>query len=214
MAENEHGRIIASQAKIALQPAGFRRKGRSRVWIADRGFWLSVVEFQPSSWSKGTYLNVAVHWLWGSLPDTLTFARVERVGSFVEFQSPAQFLPLVDQMARKAVEIDQVHRSMFPSVQAAATILVNELQPGAYGEWAAFNAGVAAGLAGDFETARRLFESVRRHAAPQAQVLLACIDDPVAFRSHIRGIIEAERAYYGLGALPTDVASDSCGTRS
>jgi hypothetical protein len=65
---------------------------------------------------------------------------------------------------------------------------------------------VAAGLAGDFETARRLFESVRRHAASQAQVLLAYIDDPVAFRSHVRSIIEAERAYYGLGALPTAAA--------
>lgn len=203
MADNEHGRIIAAQAKIALQPAGFQRKGQSRVWIADRGFWLSVVEFQPSSWSKGTYLNVAVHWLWGSLLETLTFDRSERVGGFVEFQSPEQFVPVVSQMARKAVEIDQVHRSMFPSVQAAATILVNELQPGAYGEWAAFNAGVAAGLAGDFETARRLFERVQRHAASQAQALLAYIDDPVAFRTHVRGIIEAERTYYGLGALPT-----------
>ena len=206
MADNEHGRIIASQAKIALQPSGFRRKGQSRVWIADRGFWLSVVEFQPSSWSKGTYLNVAVHWLWGSLPETATFDRAERIGEFVQFQSPAQFLLAVDQMAKKAVEIDQIHRSMFPSAKATATILVNELQPGAYGEWAAFHAGVAAGLAGDFETARRLFESVRRHAASQAQVLLAYIDDPVAFRSHVRGMIEAERAYYGLGALSAAAA--------
>ncbi|MER9298172.1 DUF4304 domain-containing protein [Mesorhizobium sp. M0621] len=206
MADNEHGRIIASQAKIALQPSGFRRKGQSRTWLADRGFWLSVVEFQPSSWSRGTYLNVAVHWLWGSLPQTLTFDRSERVGGgFVEFQSPEQFVPLVGQMAREAVEMDQVHRSMFPSVQATATILMNELQLGAYGEWAAFHAGVAAGLAGDFETARRLFESVRRHAASQAQVLLAYIDDPVTFRSHVRGIIEAERAYYGLGVLPAAV---------
>ncbi|MER9234509.1 DUF4304 domain-containing protein [Mesorhizobium sp. M0622] len=207
MAENEHGRIIASEAKTALQPAGFRRRGRSRVWIADRGFWLSVVEFQPSSWSKGTYLNVAVHWLWSLPPYTLTFDRVERVGSFVEFESPEQFFPLVGQMAREAVEIDQAHRSMFPSVHAAATILVNELQPGAYGEWPALNAGVAAGLAGDFETARRLFESARRHAASQAQVILTYIDDPVAFRSYVRGIIEAERAYYGLGASPAAVAS-------
>ncbi|MER9597624.1 hypothetical protein [Mesorhizobium sp. M0244] len=110
-------------------------------------------------------------------------------------------------MAREAVEIDQAHRSMFPSVHAAATILVNELQPGAYGEWPALNAGVAAGLAGDFETARRLFESARRHAASQAQVILTYIDDPVAFRSYVRGIIEAERAYYGLGASPAAVAS-------
>jgi len=206
MAENEHGRIIASEAKAILQPAGFRRKGRSRIWIADRGFWLSVVEFQPSSWSKGTYLNVAVHWLWGSLPQTLTFDRFERVGGFVEFQNSAQFVLLVGQMARKAVEIDQIHRSMFPSVQATATILMNELQPGAHGEWAAFNAGVAAGMAGDFETARRLFESAQRHAASQAQLLLGYIDDPIAFRSRVRGFIEAERAYYGLGALPAAMA--------
>ncbi|WP_027168047.1 DUF4304 domain-containing protein [Mesorhizobium sp. WSM3224] len=206
MPENEHGRIIASEAKTVLQPAGFRRKGRSRIWIADRGFWLSVVEFQPSSWSKGTYLNVAVHWLWGSLPQTLTFDRSERVGGFVEFQNSAQFVPLVGQMARKVLEIDQINRSMFPSVQATATILANELQPGAYGEWAAFHAGVAAGLAGDFETAKRLFVSAQRHAASQAQVLLGYIDDPGAFRSYARGTIEDERAYYGLGALPATIA--------
>ncbi|MER8701399.1 MULTISPECIES: DUF4304 domain-containing protein [unclassified Mesorhizobium] len=206
MADSEHGRIIASQAKIGLKPAGFQRKGKSRIWIADRGFWLSVVEFQPSSWSKGTYLNVAVHWLWGSLPETVTFDRPQRIGQFVPFESPAQFLLAVDQMAKKAVEIDRVHRSMFPSVQATATILVNELQPGAYGEWAAFHAGVAAGLAGDFETARRLFESAQRHAASQAQLLLGYIDDPIAFRSRVRGFIVAERAYYGLGALPAAIA--------
>lgn len=95
---------------------------------------------------------------------------------------------------------------MFASVRATATILVNELRPGAYGEWTAFHAGVAAGLAGDFETARRLFESVQRHAAAQAQALLAFIDDPGAFRSRVRGFIEAERAYYGLGALPVAMA--------
>ncbi len=62
---NEHTRIIATAAKAVLQAHGFTRKGRSRVWFADRGFWLSVIEFQPSAWSRGSYLNVAVHWLWG-----------------------------------------------------------------------------------------------------------------------------------------------------
>lgn len=165
-----------------------------------------MVEFQPSSWSKGTYLNAAVHWLWGSLPETVTFDRPQRIGQFVPFESPAQFLLAVDQMAKKAVEIDHVHRSMFPSVQATAKVLVNELQPGAYGEWAPFHAGVAAGLAGDFETARRLFGSAQRHAASQAQLLLGFIDDPIAFRTRVRGFIEAERAYYGLGSLPAAIA--------
>jgi hypothetical protein len=53
-----HDRIIADAAKAALGPLGFKRKGRSRTWLADHGWWLTVVEFQPSAWSKGSYLNV------------------------------------------------------------------------------------------------------------------------------------------------------------
>ncbi|WP_081839826.1 DUF4304 domain-containing protein [Mesorhizobium sp. M1143] len=116
MADNEHGRIIASQAKLVLKPAGFRRKGQSRIWIADRGFWLSVVEFQPSSWSKGTYLNVAVHWLWGSLPETITFDRVERIGQFVPFESPHSFFSrLIKWPRRSSKSIRFTDRCSLPS---------------------------------------------------------------------------------------------------
>ena len=34
--QNEHGKLIASAAKAALEPLGCVRKGRSRVWYADR----------------------------------------------------------------------------------------------------------------------------------------------------------------------------------
>ncbi len=73
---NEHGRIIAAVAKSALAPLGFRRKGASRVWLADHGFWLDVVEFQPSGFSKGSYCNVAVHWLWGRCQPKIAGYRV------------------------------------------------------------------------------------------------------------------------------------------
>ena len=33
-----HDRIIADAAKAALGPLGFRRKGRSRVWLADHAW--------------------------------------------------------------------------------------------------------------------------------------------------------------------------------
>lgn len=58
-----HDKIIAEAAKAALRSLGFQRKGRSRTWLADHGWWLTIVEFQPSAWSKGSYLNVAAHWL-------------------------------------------------------------------------------------------------------------------------------------------------------
>ena len=40
------------------------RKGQSRLWLDDNGWWMAIAEFQPSQWSKGTYLNVAVSWQW------------------------------------------------------------------------------------------------------------------------------------------------------
>jgi len=53
-----HSKIIADAAKRNLAPIGLTRKGRSRVWLDDRGWYVTVVEFQPSGFSKGSYLNV------------------------------------------------------------------------------------------------------------------------------------------------------------
>ena len=57
-------KLIADAAKTALAPLGLVRKGRSRTWIDDHGWWLINVEFQPSSYDKGCYLNVGTQHLW------------------------------------------------------------------------------------------------------------------------------------------------------
>ena len=62
--QNEHGKLIAAAAKAALLPLGCRRKGQSRCWYSDERFWCIFIEFQPSGWSKGSYLNAAATWLW------------------------------------------------------------------------------------------------------------------------------------------------------
>jgi hypothetical protein len=49
---NQHAKIIAAAAKSALTPLGFQRKGASRIWFADKGYWLLVIEFQPSAWEQ------------------------------------------------------------------------------------------------------------------------------------------------------------------
>ena len=59
-----HSRIIAAAAETELASLGFRQKGQSRLWLADRGSWLNVVEFTPSRWSKSVSLINAAHWLW------------------------------------------------------------------------------------------------------------------------------------------------------
>lgn len=89
---NEHGRIIAGAAKTALEPLGCKRKGQSRIWYSDQRFWVISVEFQPSGWSKGSYLNVGIKWLWhhGRGLDLS-----DRPVDFVPFESADQFTPLI-----------------------------------------------------------------------------------------------------------------------
>ncbi|HEX3626856.1 MAG TPA: hypothetical protein VH280_15700 [Verrucomicrobiae bacterium] len=58
-----HNKIVATAAKKALAPLGLKQQGSSRIWYDDRGWWAIVMEFQPSSWDRGSYLNVALSWM-------------------------------------------------------------------------------------------------------------------------------------------------------
>ena len=82
----DHNKIIRNAANSVLKPNGLFRKGTSRVWIDDNGWFLTVVEFQPSGWDRGSYLNVAVHFLWDD-QDYLSFDYPcsSRVKDFVAF---------------------------------------------------------------------------------------------------------------------------------
>src|ERR1022692_4746779 len=127
-AEGEHGRILAAAARTALTPLGFWRKGRSRVWWADRGFWLAVVEFQPSSFSKGSYLNVAAHWHWGAMPNVPSqdYILVHH-RRWIDFEDANQFLPLADRLAREGAEATEELESKFANMsRTAAELLVVE----------------------------------------------------------------------------------------
>lgn len=50
--------VLEDAARAILRPLDFLQKGRSMTWLADELWWMIVVEFQPSGFSKGFYLNV------------------------------------------------------------------------------------------------------------------------------------------------------------
>ena len=85
-----HSKIINKLARETLKPLGVVRKGQSRLWFDDNGWWVTLIEFQPSSWSKGTYLNVGVNWQWYP-KDYWTFDLGYREKAFVEFKNEQQF---------------------------------------------------------------------------------------------------------------------------
>ena len=205
-----HDKIIADAAKAALGPLDFRRKGRSRSWFADHGWWLTVVEFQPSAWSKGSYLNVAAHWLWSEV-DGMSFDFGGRVQEHVEYLTDEQFAPAATRLAEKAAHEAQRLTQMFTSLDATADILVNEERMArghGVGGWMAYNAGVIAALVGRKDAATEMFDRVLNGPAPPGSVLHATAKrmahlaaDAANFRSELASLVARQRGELKLPTL-------------
>jgi hypothetical protein len=197
-----HDKIIASAAKSALGYLGFRRKGQFRLWLADKGWWLAVVEFQPSSWSKGSYLNVAAHWLWSDMGH-VSFDFGGRVAEFEPYQSDDQFERAASRLAERAAEESRKIIDAFPSVIAAAELLLIEernrsVRP--YAHWSAYHAGIAAGIVGRIDDAKDMFKSILNTVEPSGSVLhLAArkmspyAGDAAGFRREVNTLISKQR---------------------
>ncbi|WP_447756261.1 DUF4304 domain-containing protein [Sphingopyxis fribergensis] len=170
-----HDKIIANAAKAALRPLGFQRKGQSRLWFFDHSWWLAVIEFQPSSWSKGSYLNVAAHWLWMDVaPISLDFGG--RLEGFEEYSSDEQFAVAVARLADRAADEARRLAAMFSSLPDTAEILLEQArtearQAPAHPGWMLYNAGVAAGLVGRNDEAAEMFGRVLNGSGDQTSVL-------------------------------------------
>ena len=140
--ELAHSRLIASAAREVLAPLGLHRRGRSRTWFDDRVWWLGVVAFQPSGFSRGSYLNVGATWLWGG-KDYVSYDAGGRVGHapFVSYENDEQFAPEARRLAGiAAAEVAEL-RAAFPTVSAAADYLFANAH---INGWPRFNAAIAA----------------------------------------------------------------------
>jgi hypothetical protein len=204
-----HDKIISSKAKAALGPLNFRQKGRSRTWISDHDWWLGVVEFQPSSWSKGSYLNVAAHWLWSD-SGHISFDFGGRISEFREYENDAQFEAAAAELATSAAKEAEGLLANFPSVAATADILLHDVRSktdyrNGHPSWSIYHAGVASALADRFADAKEMFELISADPALLGTVLgqsaasmSALAVEQTAFRNQIRSSIERQRSALNL----------------
>jgi hypothetical protein len=207
-----HDKIIAVAAKGALGPLNFQRKGRSRLWFADLGWWVAVVEFQPSSWSKGSYLNVAANWLWGGI-GCITFDFGGRLAEFEEYQSDAQFAPAMACLAESGAREAQRLIQAFRSLDEVADVLLAEVRsasktstglPG----WPEYNAGIASALVGRTDDASEMFAAVLNRTAPPGSIVHAAAErmapfavEPAELKREVSLLIAHQRQILRLPVL-------------
>lgn len=195
-----HDKLIANAAKTALQPMGLRRKGQSRLWIGDHGWWLAVVEFQPSRLEKGSYLNVAAHWLW-SAQGYISFDLGGgadggiRVADFEAYDPHEPFNDAATRLATTAATDVHALATRLPSITSTADLLLHRAATSPVrGSWPTYHAGVAAGLAGRADEAAAMLGSVtdmRVKGAAERYIDLAF--DPERFRALASSLIASQR---------------------
>jgi hypothetical protein len=218
----KHSALLATAARSVLAPLGIVQKGRSRVWLDDRGWWLGVVEFQPSSWSKGSYVNVAAMWLWHE-QDNLSFDYGDRVERFANYSSDVQFESEAQMLAESAKRRIQEHRVTFKCPADVARVMSERPRT----EWNSFHTAVAYGCAGDVERARWWFAHLAQSRAEfdwhrrllhRARELDGMLSNLTEFRAAIEAAIRATRLKLKLSdidladfySLPSEVSARAC----
>src|SRR5579883_336220 len=208
--QNEHGRLIANAAKAAIAPIGCFRRGQSRVWLSDERYWIILVEFQPSGYSKGSYLNVGASWLWSELQKSaLSFDHRDRVhdAGFAPFESTEQFRPLTKDMAQRAAREVLALRKKFPSIEAISRHLSAKPKSS---DWGFFHAAVAAGLNHDADSAHSFFRRLdalpaafawQRELRGEAARLVRELNDLDSFRKTVAEGIRRRRLAIGLPSI-------------
>lgn len=152
----DHNKLIAAAAKETLSPLGLKRDGKSRVWYDDHGWWCIVVEFQPSSWSRGTYLNVGVCWLLFEKAHW-TFDVGNREKGFSPARDESRFLDALSGITTHARHCITGYRERFTSIRRVHSYYQGiELQ----NHWRYYEAAVIAALDGDTASARRDFDAL------------------------------------------------------
>jgi hypothetical protein len=168
-----HSKQLTEAARRILRPMGLFQKGRSRIWLDDHCWWLGAVEFQPSSWSQGSYLNVGCMWLW-RVKDYYSFDEGFRVRPFSSFRDEEEFELTAEQLAKKAAQEVNHYRSLFPNVGAVSSYYLSHRPDGF---WENFNAAVACALAGRPEDAQRFFNHVTESSDDDRDWVLAAQSD-------------------------------------
>jgi len=168
-------------------------------------WWMAVVEFQPSSFSRGSYLNVGCMWLW--IKSYVSFDVGYRVEEFQAFENEEQFTRVAERLATAALEKVRDYRRLFPTICHVSDYYMLNV-PQSF--WPCLNASIAPALAGRREDSARSLSTCLEgvdddpawltKARLDARNLLAIIQDQERFRDSISSrVMEARR----LQRLPT-----------
>ncbi len=147
MALPEHSKIINKVARQILKPNGLERKGQSRTWLDDNGWYTTVVEFQPFKDRQGTCINIGVNFHW-YVKDYWSFDIGYRESDFIDYKEENQFTLEVEKLTKTALNKVLDYREKLSDLKISKqTILGHEFT--SENLWGSYHKGIICGLLGD-----------------------------------------------------------------
>lgn len=197
---------------VRLKAAGLIRVGRSRVWLKDGGWRLVVVELQPSSWSKGSYLNVATMFLLAPpQPDALRLISFDagqgRIFAFHPITTTAEAEQAEGEFAPAVLAAIAEEDSRFGTIKSAAAELVNQRDKSLHGQYYAM---LLLALTGRIVKAAKIAAVILDEPAPyewiqtvqlNTRTAASLLEDRDGLERLLIGNIQARRADLGLEAI-------------
>jgi hypothetical protein len=200
--EFDHNKQIAEAAKQVLLPAGLKRIGKSRSYYDDNGWWCTLVEFQPSGFSKGSYLNVGVSWLLYE-EDYWSVNVGSRQQGFSSAKNEGDFKEAVMEKALHAKQLVESNREKFSTISKAHAYYQSIKRSG----WSYYYAAVIAAMDHDYVTAAENFNSLLSYPEEtewekelnlRVRVLLKSLNHPKVFIEIVTGIVLRSRMLHRL----------------
>lgn len=158
MIENiDHNKLLKKIVKERLKPFGIFQKGQSRTFLYDKGWYTIIIEFQPSSFSKGTFLNVGIDFNFYPR-DYFTFNFGYRENGFEQFNSEKQFTKLCNKLCELAVKKVKELDIKFLNLSIALNTLNTE---NSSDTWMLFDKAILNVLNDNYEQAKKILNEIQ-----------------------------------------------------
>ena len=151
-------KLIKRIAKEKFSGLGLKQKGQSRLWYFLGDYYLILIEFQPSSWDNGTYLNVGLDFNWYP-KDYFAFEFGYRLSDFKKSTDEKQFEIELQQLCDLAIDKFIKFKDILSDNKSAADKLL-KFHKDKTNDWEKFNIGVLFGLGGQKEKSIQYLKTV------------------------------------------------------
>ncbi len=160
MDKGNHNKLIASIAKSILSSEGIIRKGRSRTWLDDNLWFTTIIEFQPSNWAKGSYLNIGVNFHWYE-KDYFSFDIGGRVNKFSEFNTSDSFEAIISKYCEEALIIVKDFRQNLNNPENSLNFITNQVSKETI--WGKYHLAMINGIKGNLVLSKKYFNEILNH---------------------------------------------------